>query len=261
MRFKKITFLIILILFQGLSLALTSFAYHRVETFEKRLISFKIKAHEDFNHRNILNIPRIEIRMQRRGWAKVGVLRRSRVVFVYDGDTILLKNGTSVRYLGVNTPEIDHKGGKSEFMAYTAKAFNQKLVKGALVRLEYDLEREDRYKRVLAYIFLQNGEMVNALLVRKGLAHVMSIRPNLKYRNLLLGCQRKAMKERVGIWKNLVRDRGERCLGNRKSFRFHRPDCPFGKKISQKNLIRFRSVYDAFWEGYSPCRRCMPWAR
>jgi len=209
MRFKKITFLIILILLQGLSLSLTSFAYHRV-------------------------------------------------VFVYDGDTVLLKNGAKVRYLGINTPEIDYEGGKSEFMAHTARDFNQKLVKGALVRLEYDLEKEDGYKRVLAYVFLQNGDMVNALLVRKGLAYVISIRPNLKYRDLLLECQRKAIKERVGIWSRLLRYKGEHCLGNRKSYRFHRPDCPFARRISKKNLIRFRSSYDAFWEGYSPCKRCKP---
>ena len=209
MRSKTITFLIILILLQGLFLSLTSFAYHRV-------------------------------------------------VFVYDGDTVLLKNGTKVRYLGIDTPEIDHEGNKSEFMAHKAKDFSQKLVKGALVRLEYDLERKDGYKRVLAYVFLQNGDMVNALLVRKGLAHVMPIKHNLKYRDLLLECQRKAIKERVGIWSNLLRDRGENCLGNRRSYRFHRPDCPFAMKISQKNLIKFRSVYDAFWEGFSPCKRCKP---
>jgi len=56
----------------------------RIETFEKRSISFKIKAHEDFNHRNILNISRIKIRMQRRDWqrrdwAKGGIFQRSRI--------------------------------------------------------------------------------------------------------------------------------------------------------------------------------------
>ncbi|MBW2204759.1 MAG: hypothetical protein JRF52_11875, partial [Deltaproteobacteria bacterium] len=89
MRFKKIIFLIILILLQGFSLSLASFAFHRV-------------------------------------------------VSVYDGDTVLLKNGAKVRYLGINTPEIDHEGNKSEFMAHTAKDFNQKLANGALVRLEFD---------------------------------------------------------------------------------------------------------------------------
>jgi len=51
---------------------------HYPETFEKRSISFKIKAHEDFNHSNMVNISRIKIRMQRRDWVKGGVFQRSR---------------------------------------------------------------------------------------------------------------------------------------------------------------------------------------
>ena len=47
------------------------------EAFENRSISFKIKTHEDFNHSNILNISRIEIRMQRGDWAKGDVFERS----------------------------------------------------------------------------------------------------------------------------------------------------------------------------------------
>ena len=160
--------------------------------------------------------------------------------------------------MGINTPEIDHEGSMSEFMAHKARDFNRELVKDELVRLEYDLERKDRYKRVLAYVFLQNGDMVNALLVRKGLAYVISIRPNLKYRGLLLECQRKAIKERAGIWSNLLNGKRGHCIGNRSSYRFHRPDCHFAKKISRKNLIKFKSIYDAFWEGYSPCKRCRP---
>ena len=51
------------------------------ETFEKCSISFKIKAREDFNRRNMLNILRIEIRTQRRNWAKGGVLQRSPTLY------------------------------------------------------------------------------------------------------------------------------------------------------------------------------------
>ena len=39
------------------------------ETFEKCSVLFKIKAREDFNRRNMLNILRIKIRTQRRDWA------------------------------------------------------------------------------------------------------------------------------------------------------------------------------------------------
>ena len=181
-----------------------------------------------------------------------------KVKFVYDGDTILLENKSKVRYLGINTPEIDHKGGKSEFMAHAARKFNLELVKGVRVSLEFDKEKKDRYGRLLAYVFLENGNMVNALLVRKGMAHVLLNSLGLKYEDLLLDCQRKAMKEKIGIWSRPFKGQEKFYVGNRNSYRFHRPGCPFAKKISRKYLMRFKSRYDAFREGYSPCKQCKP---
>jgi endonuclease YncB( thermonuclease family) len=180
------------------------------------------------------------------------------VRFVYDGDTILLGKKNKVRYLGINAPEIDHNGGNSEFMAHAAKNFNLQLVNDANVTLEYDREKRDRHGRLLAYVFLKNGDMVNALLVRNGLAHVMFNDRDLKYRDLLLNCQRKAMREKIGIWSISVKREGREYLGNKYSYRFHLSECRFAKKISQSNLVRFASRYDSFWEGYSPCKKCRP---
>lgn len=99
-----------------------------------------------------------------------------KVKFVNDADTIVLDSGDRVRYLGIDAPEIDREGGKSEFLAEAARDFNFRLVNGARVSLEYDQERRDRYGRILAYVFLENGDMVNALLIRKraGPCHVKS---------------------------------------------------------------------------------------
>jgi endonuclease YncB( thermonuclease family) len=180
------------------------------------------------------------------------------VRFVYDGDTILLGMKDKVRYLGINAPEIDHNGGKSEFMAQAAKDFNLQLVNNAEVILEYDKKKRDRHGRLLAYVFLKNGDMVNALLVRNGLAHVMFNNRCLKYRDILLDCQRKAMREKTGIWSISAKREEQQYLGNKYSYRFHLPECPFAKKISQRNLVRFASRYDCFWEGYSPCKKCRP---
>ena len=181
-----------------------------------------------------------------------------RVKYVYDGDTVLLDHHQKVRFLGINAPEVDHKGKAGEFMAQDAWRFNRGKVEGFQVRLEFDSERHDRYGRLLAYVFLRNGKMVNALLVRKGLAHVMFYSKNHKYRDLLLRCQREAMKERLGIWSRSVNGKEKFYLGNRISFRFHASGCPFGRKISKKNLVRFKTRRAAFWEGYSPCKHCCP---
>jgi len=177
---------------------------------------------------------------------------------VYDGDTVALSTGEHVRYLGVDAPEMDHKGGKSDFMAREARDVNAKLVQGKPVRLEFDQERSDRYGRLLAYVFLENGDMVNALILKNGLARVFQQPPNLKYSSLLLDSQRRAMAEKVGIWEKPVEKPEPYYVGNSNSYRFHRPGCPLGKTISRRHRVRFETAYKACWEGYSPCRQCKP---
>lgn len=180
------------------------------------------------------------------------------VRFVYDGDTILLDGGEKVRFLGIDAPEIGHDGKKCEFMARAAREFNRDVLKKSRVRLEYDRERRDRYGRLLAYVFLENGDMINTMLVRKGLAHVMLKRPNLKYKAILIECQQKAIKQKLGIWSRRSGAEEKFYLASRRSYRFHRPECPFGKRISHRNRLRFHSRHDAFWAGYSPCDQCQP---
>jgi len=185
-------------------------------------------------------------------------ISHNKVKFVYDGDTVLLESGEQVRYLGIDTPEVDHNGGSSEFMANTAWHFNRKMVESAPIRLEHDVEKRDQYGRLLAYVFLTNGEMVNALLVRQGLAHITFKSKALKYRGFLLDCQRKAMKEKLGIWGNAIKRKAKIYLGNKESFRFHHQDCYFAKKVFSGNRVRFKTRRDAFWEGYCPCKQCCP---
>jgi len=182
----------------------------------------------------------------------------NKVKFVCDGDTVILYNGETVRYLGIDAPEIDRQGGKTEFLAEAARDFNSSLVKDTTITLEYDQETRDRYGRILGYVFSKKGDMLNALLIRNGLAHVLTKVPNVKYRGLLIEYQREAMKEGRGIWGRHVNKEEAFYLGNKNSYRFHRPGCPFAQKITQKNVVKFESPYDAFWEGFSPCKRCRP---
>lgn len=180
------------------------------------------------------------------------------VKWVYDGDTILLTTGQRVRYLGIDAPEMGHKGKKTDFMACASTALNRRLVGKRRVRLVFDQVRRDRHGRLLAYVYLENGDMVNAVLVRKGLAHVMAQKPNLRYFSLLLENQRRAMKEKIGLWCRVPQTPEKHYCGNTESFRFHRPSCPFSKDMHPRHLIIFKNRYDALWKGYSPCRRCKP---
>lgn len=179
------------------------------------------------------------------------------VRIVYDGDTVLLENGVCVRYLGIDTPEIGRDGRPSEALAEAARAFNARAVRGRTIRLELDREHRDRHDRLLAYVYLPDGRMLNAELVRRGLARVLAIRPNLRHLERLIESQREAMERRSGLWGRPLKDGGP-YLGSRRSFRFHRTDCPYAGRIHERNRIRFETKREAFWEGYSPCSRCGP---
>lgn len=117
----------------------------------------------------------------------------ARVKRVFDGDTVLLEDGRTVRYLGINTPEYQ------EPFYLKAKRFNESLVMGRDIRLEFDLEGTDSRDRLLAYVYVGN-EMVNAKLIQEGLAHAFFIGPNRKHHALLLRLQGDAQQRKVGIW-------------------------------------------------------------
>jgi micrococcal nuclease len=123
----------------------------------------------------------------------------ARVIYVYDGDTVKLDNGEKVRYLGIDTPEMNYKNPPAEFFAEESKNFNFNLVNQKIVRLEFDLLKRDKYDRLLAYVYV-NDECVNARLVEEGLAKVYVIPPNVKYADEFLLLQERARQEKKGIW-------------------------------------------------------------
>ena len=114
--------------------------------------------------------------------------------WVSDGDTIVLTGDERVRYLGINAPEIAQDGKPGEFYGEEAKIFNKKLVLGCWVRLELGEKRRDRYGRLLAYVFLEDGTFVNGELVREGLAHLLRRETKLRYWDRLLEFQRQALQ-------------------------------------------------------------------
>ncbi|NQT47084.1 MAG: thermonuclease family protein [Candidatus Omnitrophica bacterium] len=122
-----------------------------------------------------------------------------RVERVIDGDTILLTNGWRVRYIGIDTPETKHPKKDVEYMGREAMEFNRQLVEGKPIALEFDVEKHDKYDRILAYV-RAGDTFVNAELVREGYAKVYTFPPNVKYNKLFLSLQREARKNKRGLW-------------------------------------------------------------
>lgn len=123
-----------------------------------------------------------------------------KVARVVDGDTIQLDNGEKVRYIGVDTPETKHPRKPVEYFGKEASAKNKNLVGGKKVRLEFDVQKRDRYRRLLAYVYLDDGTFVNAELVSLGYAKVWTIPPNVRYQELFIQLQREAQKAKRGLW-------------------------------------------------------------
>lgn len=124
------------------------------------------------------------------------------VVRVVDGDTIVVRLGDrdeKVRYIGVNAPEVHHPTKGEEPGGREAARVNAELVAGRRVRLELDVQSRDRYGRLLAYVWV--GEtMINAELVRRGYAQVMTVPPNVRYQTRFLQLQRAARQAGRGLW-------------------------------------------------------------
>ncbi len=128
-----------------------------------------------------------------------------KVVRVVDGDTIqvccIVWKREKVRYIGINTPETKHPTKGVEYYGQEAAEANRKLVDGKTVRLEFDVQEQDRYGRLLAYVYLEEGTFVNAWLVQHGYAAVMTVPPNVKHQELFLRLQREAREEGRGLWR------------------------------------------------------------
>lgn len=131
---------------------------------------------------------------------KEGVYRVTKVI---DGDTVSLETGEKVRYLGIDTPEINKLLGRE------AKQFNEELVLNKKVIIELDQTKYDTYGRVLGYVWIDNI-LVNEALINQGYTKVYLMRdePKLKYLDLLLTAQDRAKQNHLGVWSDDYNNKG-----------------------------------------------------
>ncbi|GAV23565.1 thermonuclease family protein [Carboxydothermus pertinax] len=143
---------------------------------------------------------------------------QAKIVKVIDGDTIKVRFSSgkkvNIRLIGVNTPELSHPelGIKEQPYGKEAYKYTKKvLYPGRRVFLEYDVGKQDKYGRDLAYVWLEKPEkvsegeirakMFNAWLLLEGYAQVMTVPPNVKYSKLFVKFQKEARENSRGLWK------------------------------------------------------------
>ncbi|MGQ0595348.1 MAG: thermonuclease family protein [Gammaproteobacteria bacterium] len=117
-----------------------------------------------------------------------------------DGDTLMLRGGQRLRLIGIDAPEMRHGGYAPEPYAREAKAALFALTAGRVVGFRYGQSPHDRYGRGLAHLFLANGDNVQALLLRRGLATSLFLPPNGEYLDCYATAETEARAARRGIW-------------------------------------------------------------
>jgi micrococcal nuclease len=175
-------------------------------------------------------------------------------VDVLDGDTFVDAEGQTIRLLGIDTPE------KGQAFADQATAELREMLKGGpRLRYEFGKERKDRYGRLLAFVYA-DSIFVNERLIEDGMASAYFFEGQLGsvLFEELCNAQRAAMRDHVGIWSLEVARPESVYNGNRRSRRFHRPDCSAVSSGETNNIVENPSREYFLSECYSPCRNCKP---
>ncbi|MCX7738986.1 MAG: thermonuclease family protein [Hydrogenothermaceae bacterium] len=144
-------------------------------------------------------------------------LKEVAVVRVVDGDTIVVSMDSveeKVRLIGIDTPEsrLNRRAQLQERelnrdvesivdLGKKAKEFTSSLLrKGDRVYLEFDVQQRDKYGRLLAYVYLPDGRMVNREIICNGYAIPLTIPPNVKHEKEFTECFQRARREKKGLW-------------------------------------------------------------
>lgn len=143
---------------------------------------------------------------------------RAVVISVTDGDTLkVMYQGKkqSVRLIGIDAPESRRNSKALKDSARNSRDIETIVSQGKIakkyvktmvkkdnsVRIAFDIEKRDRYHRLLAYVYLADGRMLNDVIIRNGYASPLTIPPNVKYRTRFLRSYQYARKHRLGLWK------------------------------------------------------------
>lgn len=124
---------------------------------------------------------------------------------VIDGDTIKVVMGDtieSVRLIGINTPETVDPRRTVECFGKEASTRMKELASGQIVRLEYDDTQgyRDTYNRILAYVYLEDGQMINRKMIAEGYAYEYTYLTPYLHQKEFRQLQNLAKAGSKGLW-------------------------------------------------------------
>lgn len=121
---------------------------------------------------------------------------------VIDADTLVLSNGQRVRLIGIDAPELGRRGKPDEpFAREGTEALRQKIQQsGNRIWVQPGVEMYDRYDRLLADLFFEEGRSIQGWLLEQGFAMQVFVAPNLRYADCLASYEQQAKRRQQGIW-------------------------------------------------------------
>jgi micrococcal nuclease len=117
------------------------------------------------------------------------------VTTIADGDTFRCSDGTRVRLLGIDSPE----RGQGPAYQEARRGLQRYLKPAQTVALEVDVRPRDQYGRTLAYVWV-GDTLVNEALVRDGWALLYTVPPNVRYVDRIRQAERAARTGKRGLW-------------------------------------------------------------
>jgi len=129
-----------------------------------------------------------------------------RVTAIHDGDTIDVQvdgQTETVRFIGVDTPETHDPRKAVQCFGKAASQYTKDLIGSQAVRLEADplSSKRDRYNRLLRYIYLPDGRLVQAEIIKNGYGFAYTSFPFTKI-DEFTELQRQARQQNLGLWQS-----------------------------------------------------------
>ncbi len=127
------------------------------------------------------------------------------VTGVTDGDTFraIVPAGSAheerIRLIGVDTPEVSWYGGRGDCFGAEAGLYARSRLANRSVQLTFDVERRDRYGRLLAYVYI-GDELLNQTLVRLGYARADPVPPDTRMADTFADAEAQARSAVRGLW-------------------------------------------------------------
>ncbi|WP_405376502.1 thermonuclease family protein [Pseudobutyrivibrio sp.] len=134
-----------------------------------------------------------------------------------DGDTIIVEDSNGehkrVRMIGIDTPEsvAQEEERNNEYGVMASDYTKELLTNAGTLYLEYDIDADDQYDRILAYVWLEDvddtfnvenikNSMVNAIIVENGYGIAKKYEPTVAHDDILAELMAEAEENNIGLW-------------------------------------------------------------